>query len=130
MKPILSTVLALFIFVYTSHSQKAVKQYTIEQFYKTVAFGGGDFNKQENKILVHDNSTGIFNVYEIDLATKEKKQLTNSVKESYFAIDYIPGSNNFLYSADKGGNENSHIHLAPFQYRQNKNTLAGAPGRQ
>lgn len=94
-----------------SHSQKAVKQYTIEQFYKTVAFGGGDFNKQENKILVHDNSTGIFNVYEIDLATKEKKQLTNSIKESYFAIDYIPGSNNFMYSADKGGNENSHIYL-------------------
>jgi dipeptidyl aminopeptidase/acylaminoacyl peptidase len=111
MKPILLTALALVFFVYTSHSQKAVKQYTIEQFYKTVAFGGGDFNKQENKILVHDNSTGIFNVYEIDLATKEKKQLTNSVKESYFAIDYIPGSNNFMYSADKGGNENSHIYL-------------------
>lgn len=94
-----------------AYSQKAVKQYTIEQFYKTVAFGGGDFNKQENKILLHDNSTGIFNVYEIDLATKEKKPLTSSGKESYFAIDYIPGSNNFMYSADKGGNENSHIYL-------------------
>ena len=111
MKPILSTAVALLIFGYTSHSQKPVKQYTIEQFYKTVAFGGGDFNKEENKILVHDNSTGIFNVYEIDLATKEKKQLTSSVKESYFAIDYIPGTSNFMYSADKGGNENSHIYL-------------------
>jgi dipeptidyl aminopeptidase/acylaminoacyl peptidase len=111
MKPILSTAVALLVFGYTSYSQKAVKQYTIEQFYKTVAFGGGDFNKEENKILVHDNSTGIFNVYEIDLATKEKKQLTTSVKESYFAIDYIPGTSNFMYSADKGGNENSHIYL-------------------
>lgn len=94
-----------------TYAQKAVKQYAIEQFYKTVAFGGGDYNKQENKILLHDNSTGIFNVYEIDLATKEKKPLTSSAKESYFAIDYIPGSNNFMYSADKGGNENSHIYL-------------------
>jgi len=111
MKPILSTAVALLIFGYTSHAQKPVKKYTIEQFYKTIAFGGGDFNKEENKILVHDNSTGIFNVYEIDLATKEKKPLTSSVKESYFAIDYIPGTNNFLYSADKGGNENSHIYL-------------------
>src|SRR5687768_947904 len=111
MKPILSTVFALVFFTLISYSQTAVKQYTIEQFYKTVAFGGGDFNKQEDKILVHDNSSGIFNVYEIDLATKEKKQLTQSVKESYFEIGYVPGTNDFLYSADKGGNENNHIYL-------------------
>lgn len=111
MKPLLLTVSALFGLLTYTHSQKPVKQYTIEQFYKTVAFGGGDFHKEENKILVHDNSTGIFNVYEIDLATKEKRQLTSSVKESYFAIDYIPGTSNFMYSADKGGNENSHIYL-------------------
>lgn len=111
MKPLLLTVSALFGLLAYTHAQKPVKQYTIEQFYKTVAFGGGDFNKEENKILLHDNSTGIFNVYEIDLATKEKKQLTSSVKESYFGIDYIPGTNDFMYSADKGGNENSHIYL-------------------
>lgn len=111
MKPLLLTVSALFGLLSYTYAQKPVKQYTIEQFYKTVAFGGGDFNKEENKILVHDNSTGIFNVYEIDLATKEKKQLTSSVKESYYAIDYIPGTSNFMYSADKGGNENSHIYL-------------------
>jgi protease II len=110
MKPILSA-FALILVAFISYSQTAVKQYTIEQFYKTIAFGGGNFNKAENKLLVHDNSSGIFNVYEIDLATKEKKQLTNSVKESYFAIGYIPGSNDFMYSADKGGNENSHIYL-------------------
>lgn len=111
MKPILSTVFSLLFFIFISYSQTAIKQYTIEQFYKTVAYGGGAFNKEENKILIHDNSTGIFNVYEIDLGTKEKKQLTKSEKESYFAIDYVPGSNDFLYSADKGGNENTHIYM-------------------
>lgn len=95
----------------TSYAQKKVKQYTIEQFYKTIAFGGGSFDKNENKILIHDNSTGIFNVYELDLATKAKRPLTSSGKESYFELGYIPGTANFLYSADKGGNENSHIYL-------------------
>jgi protease II len=110
MKPILF-VFAMTCMAVTCYSQTTVKQYTIEQFYKTIAFGGGNFNKAENKIIVHDNSSGIFNVHEIDLATKEKKQLTNSEKESYFAIDYIPGTSDFLYSADKGGNENTHIYL-------------------
>lgn len=100
-----------FFLIQTLHAQQFVKQYTIEQFYKTINYGGGNFNKQENKILLHDNSTGIFNVYEIDLSSKVKKPLTKSSKESYFMIDYIPGSNDFLYSADKGGNENAHIYL-------------------
>jgi dipeptidyl aminopeptidase/acylaminoacyl peptidase len=100
-----------FLLIQTLNAQQFVKQYTIEQFYKTINYGGGNFNKQENKILLHDNSTGIFNVYEIDLASKIKKPLTQSSKESYFMIDYIPGSNDFLYAADKGGNENAHIYL-------------------
>jgi protease II len=101
----------LFLLIQTLNAQQFVKQYTIEQFYKTINFGGGNFNKQENKILIHDNSTGIFNVYELDLATKVKKPLTQSTKESYFMIDYLPGSSDFLYTADKGGNENAHIYL-------------------
>jgi dipeptidyl aminopeptidase/acylaminoacyl peptidase len=103
--------LLLLLFIQTINAQQFVKQYTIEQFYKTINYGGGNFNKQENKILLHDNSTGIFNVYEMDLASKAKKPLTQSTKESYFMIDYIPGSNDFLYTADKGGNENAHIYL-------------------
>jgi dipeptidyl aminopeptidase/acylaminoacyl peptidase len=103
--------LLLLLFIQTINAQQFVKQYTIEQFYKTINYGGGNFNKQENRILLHDNSTGIFNVYEMDLASKVKKPLTQSTKESYFMIDYIPGSNDFLYTADKGGNENAHIYL-------------------
>ncbi|MBD0286614.1 MAG: S9 family peptidase [Flavisolibacter sp.] len=92
-------------------AQRKVKQYTIEQFYKTTNYGGGRFNKPETKILIHDNSSGIFNVYELDLATKNKKPLTKSTKESYFAVDYVPGTSDFIYAADKGGNENTHLYL-------------------
>jgi dipeptidyl aminopeptidase/acylaminoacyl peptidase len=109
MRPTL-LLIALAVFQLT-WAQRTPKQYSIEQFYKTVSYGGGSFNKAENKLLIHDNSSKIFNVYELDVATGQKKPLTHSEKESFFAIDYIPGTGNFLYSADMGGNENNHIYL-------------------
>lgn len=109
MKPTL--LLLAFFTLHLAWAQRTPKQYSIQQFYKTVGYGGGSFNKEENKLLIHDNSSNIFNVYELDIATGAKKPLTNSTKESFFAIDYIPGTGDFLYTADKGGNENAHIYL-------------------
>jgi dipeptidyl aminopeptidase/acylaminoacyl peptidase len=86
------------------------QQYSIEQFYKTKATGAGIFSPDEQKLLVHSNESGIFNLYEINIADGAKKALTNSSVESYFAIDYVPGSGEVLYAADKGGNEISHIY--------------------
>jgi len=87
------------------------KQYTIEQFYKTKSTGAGVFSTDEQKLLVHTNETGIFNLYEINIADGSKKALTQSTTESIFAIDYVPGSGEVLYSSDKGGNEIDHIYL-------------------
>jgi len=61
--------------------------------------------------LVSSDESGIFNVYEIDIQSGEKKQKTFSEKESFFAIDYLPSSNDILFSADKGGDELNHIYL-------------------
>lgn len=88
-----------------------VDQYTIEQFYGNTRISGGFFSPDETKLLVSSDASGIFNVYEIDIATGEKKQITNSTGDSFFASSYIPGSGDILYSADKGGNENNHIYL-------------------
>lgn len=87
------------------------KKYTIEQFYKNTNVGGGVFSPDETKLLVHTNETGIYNLFEIDLATGRKRPLTDSKKESFFAVSYVPGTNDVLYSADQGGNENTHIYL-------------------
>lgn len=89
----------------------AIKLYSIEQLYNNKAINGAGFNADETKVLVDDNSTGIFNVYAINIGDTASKPLTHSVKDSYFSIGYVPGTNNFLYSADQGGNENSHIYL-------------------
>lgn len=92
-------------------AHKEVKQYTAEQLYNNKNIFASAFNTDETKLLVNANTSGIYNLYELAIADTGMKPLTTSAKESYFAIDYVPGTNNFLYSADKGGDENSHIYL-------------------
>ncbi len=90
---------------------KEITQYSIEQFYKNINVSGGTFNNDETKLLISSNETGIFNAFEITIANGEKKQLTFSEKESFYVIDEVPGTNQILYSADKGGDENNHIFI-------------------
>jgi Tol biopolymer transport system component len=90
---------------------REVKQYTIEQFYKSSQVGGGFFNSDDSKLLVNSNESGIYNAYEIDIASGQKKALTNSTNESIFGNDFVPGTGNFIYNSDKGGNENDHLFL-------------------
>ena len=94
-----------------SEKPKQVAQYTIEQFYKSTEAFGGSFNSDDSKLLFTSNESGIFNLWEADIATGKSAAKTNSTKESFFSIGYVPGTSHFLYSADKGGDENSHIYL-------------------
>jgi dipeptidyl aminopeptidase/acylaminoacyl peptidase len=87
------------------------KDYSIVQLYNNVSVGAAGFNSDETEILVNNNSTGIFNLYELSIADTQMHALTASAKESFFAVDYLPGSEKFIYSADEGGNENSHLYL-------------------
>ena len=107
------TFLAMLLFMISCNQteQKTVNQYSIEQFYANTRIGGGTFSADETKILVSSDESGIFNVYEINIEDGSKKQITTSEKESFFAVDYVPGTNQILYSADKGGNEINHIYL-------------------
>lgn len=91
--------------------EAAFSTYTIEQFYASTSVGGGSFSPDEKKLLIRTDETGIFNLYEIDLASGEKTQVTNSTKESYRPLSYVPSTGEILYSADKGGNEINHIYL-------------------
>ena len=90
---------------------RSVSQYSIEQFYKSSEVFGGAFTTDDAKLLVTSNESGIFNAYEIDIASGQKTARTNSTKESVFASSYVPGTHDFIYSSDKGGNEISHLYL-------------------
>jgi len=90
---------------------KEVKQYTIEQLYKSSEVFGGDISSDDKKMLVTSNESGIYNIYEVDIATGQKQAITRSDKESIFANGYVPGTTNIIYNSDKGGNEISHLYL-------------------
>jgi dipeptidyl aminopeptidase/acylaminoacyl peptidase len=90
---------------------RQVKQYTIEQFMDTVRIGGSSFSSDEKEILFHNNKSGIFNVYSVSVAGGDARQMTNSTKESTFAVSYFPNDMRFIYTFDRGGNENNHLYL-------------------
>ncbi len=94
-----------------SNEVPEVTKYTINQFYENANIGGGSFSPDESKLLVNSNETGIYNVYEIDLASGEKTQVTNSTQESYFGQGYFPNDNRIIYSFDEGGNENFKVFM-------------------
>jgi len=92
-------------------SPKEVKQYNASELYNNENIHGVVFNRDETKILVNSDKTGIQNLYELSIGDTATQPLTRSEKESFYAIDYLPGSNDYLYSSDQGGNENAHIYL-------------------
>ena len=88
-----------------------VSKYTIEQFYDNLSIGGGSFSADESKLLVSSNQSGIYNVYALKVDGSGEQQLTFSEEESFFAESYFPEDDRFLYSADKGGDENNHLFM-------------------
>lgn len=92
-------------------SLRVVKQYTIEQFMDTTRVGGSSFSSDERQILFHSNKTGIFNVYTVPVSGGAAKQLTSSTKESTYSVSYLPADPRFIYTYDRGGNENSHLYV-------------------
>ena len=88
-----------------------VKEYTIEQFMNTVRIGGSSFSSDDKSILFHNNKTGIFNVYSVPVTGGAATQLTSSTKESTYAVSYFPNDARFIYTYDRGGNENNHLFL-------------------
>jgi len=107
--------LATFLFLYGCKNDATVsqdvKQYSIEQLYNNKNISGAAFNPDESAILVNTNTSGIYNLYELAIGDTILKPLTHSMKESFFAEDYLPGTSKYIYSADQGGNENSHLYL-------------------
>ena len=91
--------------------RSAARKYTIEQFMKTIRFGGSDISPDEQTVLFSSNQDGVFNLYEIPFnGSGQPKQLTTSKTNAIFALGYLPDGR-ILYSSDQGGNELTHIYL-------------------
>lgn len=90
---------------------KPVVRYDIESFLDTTTYAGASFSPDKAKILVSSDQTGVFNAYAVPAAGGTPEQLTDSSAESIFAISYFPQDERFLYQADQGGNELSHLYV-------------------
>ena len=86
-----------------------VNQYTIDQFLDTKNIFGGSFSPDNKDLLVTSNETGIYNAYTIPVAGGELNPLTQSEKESIFAISYFPNDKRILFRSDDNGNEINHL---------------------
>ncbi|WKV10568.1 TolB family protein [Marivirga harenae] len=114
----ISSTFLLCIFLLACSSQKVTEKeedklthYTIEEFYNNINYSGGYFSHDESKLLVSSNATGIYNLYALHTDGSRIDTLSNNEDESWFAESYFPNDDRILFSADKGGNEISHIYL-------------------
>ena len=104
--------ISLIITIGCNESQKIdFENYDIKEFFNNVAISGGYFSSSSDKLIYSSNESGIYNIYEVNINNGVVSQLTHSEKESFFIRSYVPNSDAFLYSADKGGNEISHLYL-------------------
>ena len=105
----LSVSILLLLGACDTKTENPPKQYTIQQFMDVKNMYSAGFSPNESKILLGSNETGIFNVFELDIKSGEKKQLTSSTTESIFASSYFPNDDRVVLNADKGGNEIDHL---------------------
>lgn len=110
MKSFLKSITVFFLVISCTDTQN-IQQYSIETLMSNNRSSGGYFSKDADKLIYSSDKSGIFNIYEVDLSTNEETQLTDSKEESFFVRGYSPNTGEVIYSADKGGNENSHIYL-------------------
>ena len=110
-KRIFSILMFVIIVGCNEYQKRDITKYKIDAFFDNIAISGGYFSSSEDKLIFSSNESGIYNVYEVNIDNGAISQLTNSKKESFFIRSYVPGSDDFIYSADKGGNEISHLYL-------------------
>ena len=111
MKKYILSLIILLVYINCNQNLTDIENYSIETLMSNNRTSGGYFSKDASRLIYSSDKTGVFNIYEVDLATKKETQKTYSKKESYFVQGYSPLTNEIIYSADKGGNENSHLYL-------------------
>ena len=110
MKKTLTALIIVFLGCQSS-SKKQVNKYDINDFFNNISVYGGSFSSDEERLIYSSNESGIYNVYEVGISNGTITKLSSSELESFFVQSYVPASNDFIYTADKGGNEINHLYL-------------------
>ncbi len=94
-----------------SEQPRNPKQYTAVQLRNNIAVEAAGFNSDDSKILFSDNRTGIFNAYLLNIADTSVLPLTSSKTDANFAVDFLPGTEKYIFTHDNGGDENYQLYL-------------------
>ncbi|MEO5823833.1 MAG: S9 family peptidase [Vicinamibacteraceae bacterium] len=82
-------------------------------FFTTTSYslaGGLAWSSDDRRLLVSSDETGIFNAYALS-ADGGREPLTKSTTDSTYAVSWFPRDARVLFTADKGGNEISHLYV-------------------
>ena len=90
--------------------------YDARTFYDTTAISMADgagyaFSADGSKILLANDSSGVFNAASIPVAGGGPAALTTSPDNATFAVSYFPADDRILVAADQGGNELTHVYV-------------------
>ncbi len=90
--------------------------YDAKTFYDTTAVSmsagtGIGFSPDGSKILIANDSSGVYNAYALPVAGGAPEQLTASTTNATFAVTYFPTGERVMVSADQGGNELTHLYV-------------------
>jgi dipeptidyl aminopeptidase/acylaminoacyl peptidase len=90
---------------------RAPKRYTIQQFMESTRFSGASFSPDESRILFSSNATGVPNAYTVPVGGGKHAPMTQSKKDSTYAVSFFPKDGRVLYTRDQGGNEENHLYV-------------------
>ncbi|NOT31016.1 MAG: alpha/beta fold hydrolase [Planctomycetes bacterium] len=94
-----------------SGSGGSVPRHDAHTFFASTSYAGASFAHDGRSLLVTSDKSGIFNAYELDIATGELAQLTHSSSNAISSIAWFPDDRRFLFTADQGGNELHHVYV-------------------
>lgn len=89
----------------TSQEERAIAQYTIEQFMDNESAGANGFSADKSKVLITSNRSGINNIYSTPVKGGELTPITQSDSSSIYGISYFPKDDRILFSMDGNGDE-------------------------
>jgi dipeptidyl aminopeptidase/acylaminoacyl peptidase len=90
------------------------ERYDAEAFFATTTYSlptGFAWSADNSRLLVSSDESGIFNAWSLAVAGGAGQPLTTSSTDSVFALSWFPDDDRVLFTADRGGNEISHIYV-------------------
>lgn len=92
-------------------SSQTVATYSAKEFFETTTVFGSSINHDGSAVLVTSDATGVFNLYSYPVDGSAATQLTSSTGDAMWGVSWFPQDNRVLYTADKGGDELTHLYM-------------------